>query len=188
MRAFLALLFLAFASSPAIAQQPSADETAIRELIARWYGELAKKDDGRTYGLTAPGYIEAARPYYHYDNGSAKLGPRVYTSFAATALQSGYDIDVLRIDPNFAKARVWERGYFFAAAAQKTYERGASTSFVFEKLADTGQWAILAHDSSSQGIPPNKITDPMPDLKALYYATEGKARDPVKDAEEARKF
>jgi hypothetical protein len=34
----------------------------------------------------------------------------------------------------------------------------------------------------SSGIPRNKLTDPMPDLRARFYATEGKDRDPGKDA------
>ena len=78
-------------------------------------------------------------------------------------------------------------GYFYAWAAQKTYERAASALFIFEKQED-GRWLILAHQANSQGIPPNKITDPMPDLRGLFYETEGKGRDPEADARNQDKF
>ena len=94
----------------------------------------------------------------------------------------------MRIDPNFAKVDVWERGYFYAFAAQQTYERAVDTVFILERRQDDGSWLITAHQSGSYGIPPNKITDPMPDLRDLYYATEGKDRDPAADALNAGKF
>lgn len=183
--AFFLMLLLAPAG---FAQAPASAEQEIRSVIARWYEELAKKNDGRPWQLTAPAFIEASPHYRHVDNGSAKLGPRVYTSLPARALKFSYDIDILRIDPNFAKVQVWERGYFYAFAAQKTYEMGQAATFVLERQEKDGRWLILAHRSTSQGIPPNRITDPMPDLRALYYSTEGKDRDPAKDAEEANKF
>lgn len=188
MRAIVAAL-LVLLSAPAIAEPDTAsEETAIREVIARWYEELGKSGEGRVSGLTAPRLIDASPHYRHRNTGAASLGPRVYTSLAARALKFTYDIDRVRIDPNFAKVDVWERGYFYAAAAQKTYERAADTTFVLERQEKDGRWLILAHQSSSQGIPPNKITDPMPDLRALYYATEGKDRDPAADAEAAKNF
>lgn len=80
-----------------------------------------------------------------------------------------------------------ERGYFYAAAAQVTYESAVSTVFLFEKM-DDGRWLILAHDGSSQGIPPNKKTDPMPDLRDLYYSRCGSSCDPDADAMKAKEF
>jgi hypothetical protein len=68
---------------------------------------------------------------------------------------------------------------------QQTYERAASTTFLLERRESDGAWLILAHQSSGQGIPPNRITDPMPDLRDLFYATEGKHRDPEADARAA---
>jgi hypothetical protein len=59
---------------------------------------------------------------------------------------------------------------------------------VLERSAEDGAWRIFAHQSSSQGIPPNKVTDPMPDLRALFYATEGRDRDPAVDARAAAGF
>jgi hypothetical protein len=185
---FAALLLIV--GSAAIAGEPGAasDEAAIRAVVAAWYEELAKKHEGRPWNLAAPGFIDATPHYRHIDTGAASLGPRVYTSLAATALKFAYDIERLRIDPNFAKVNVWERGYFYASAAQKTYERAMDTVFVLERQQKDGRWLILAHQSGSYGIPPNKKTDPMPDLRELYYATEGKDRDPEADARNAGKF
>ena len=181
------LLLLATPAFPAQAQETPAEQQ-IRAVIAQWYAELAKKDEGRVWDIVAPGFIDAT-PHYHYiDNGAAKLGPRVYTSLPAEALQFAYDIDAMRIDPNFAKVDVWERGYFYAFAAQQTYERAVDTVFILERRQEDGSWLITAHQSGSYGIPPNKITDPMPDLRDLYYATEGKDRDPAADALNAGKF
>jgi hypothetical protein len=184
------MALLVLSAPPAVAQEPHQTdrETAVRAVIARWYEELAKEDGGRVWDLTAPGFIEASPHYRHIDTGAANLGPRVYTSLAARALKFSYDIDGMRIDPNFARATVWERGYFYAFAAQKTYERAAATVLVLERQEADGRWLILAHQSSTQGIPPNKITDPMPDLRALFYATEGKDRDPQADARNAGRF
>ena len=69
---------------------------------------------------------------------------------------------------------------------RQTYERAADAMFVFEKQPNS-EWKILAHEATSQGIPPNKITNPMPDLRPLYYERCGPACDPDKDAAEAKK-
>lgn len=180
----LALLLAWFAAAPAAAQASA--EEPIRATVARWYEELAKEEKGRPWTLFAPGAIDASPHIRYVDNGSAALGPPMYVSLSAQALKFAYEINAVRADASFAKVRVWERGYFYAWAAQKTYERAASTLFVLERQ-DDGRWLILAHESSSQGIPPNRVTDPMPDLRDFFYATEGKHRDPAKDAEEARK-
>lgn len=158
----------------------------ISQLIADWYADLAKKGAGRPDALTAPGFINASPYFRHVDTGAAVLGPRVHTSLAARALKFDYEIERLKIDPHFAKADVWERGYFYAWAAQKTTESAAATTFVLERQKTDGRWLILAHQTSPQGIPPGKHTDPMPDLRDLFYATEGKDRDPDADALKAR--
>lgn len=188
-RAFcLALLLVLPVGAPALAEAPDASaEAGIRTTIARWYEELAKKEEGRWWALFAPGYIDATPPYTYLKTGSRARAPRIYNSLPAVALKFAYDIDSIRRDSTFAKVQVWERGYFYASAAQKTYESAAATTFVLERSEKDGQWLILAHQSTSQGIPPNKITSPMPDLRALYYATVGKDRDPAADAEAAAK-
>lgn len=188
-----ALAFIVLAVQPCACAPPAEANTGrgasheIRQLIADWYAELAKKEAGRPDPLTAPGVINASPYFRHVDTGAAVLGPRVYTSLAAKALKFDYEIERLKIDPHFAKARVWERGYFYAWAAQMTTERAAATTFVLERQQKDGRWLILAHETSSRGIPPGKHTDPMPDLRDLFYATEGKDRDPEADALKARK-
>jgi hypothetical protein len=180
------LLFLACAG-PAFADAPAqAPEEAIRATVERWYDELARREEGRLWDVVAPGFIDASPTYRYLDTGSRARSPIVHTSLPAVALKFSYDVDSIRSDGSFAKVQVWERGYFYAWAAQKTYERAAATTFVLERRDEDGSWRILAHQSSSQGIPPNKLTDPMPDLRALYYATQGKGRDPAADARAAK--
>lgn len=178
------VLFALLLPAPASAGEAE----AIRAVIAQWYEELAKKEDGRVYLAVGRPFFEASRWYYHANDGSAALGPRVYTSLAATALKFEYDIEFMRIDPNFARVAVWERGYFYAYAAQKTTERHADSDFILERQEKDGEWRIAAWRTGHYGIPPNKRTDPMPDLRDLYYATEGKDRDPEADAREAGTF
>jgi hypothetical protein len=180
--AFLLLLSLAGRAS---AETP---DEAIRATIARWYEELARKDDGRPYLLTAPGFIDASPHYDHIDTGSRALGPRVYTSLAARALKFTHRIRSIRRDDSFARVQVDERGYFYAWAAQQTYESAADTTFILERGEADSRWRIVAHQSSSTGLAPSQKTDPMPDLRELFYTTEGKDRDPAKDAAEADTF
>ena len=175
-----------FAVTPCACAVADGDEAEIRAAVAAWYAELQKKADGRVYRIAAPGFITSSPHYEHVHTGAASAGPRVYISLAATALTFAYDVEHLRIDPNFAKVNVWERGYFYAWAAQKTNERTAATTFILERQEKDGRWLILAHQTSPQGIPPGKHTDPMPDLRDLFYATEGKDRDPDADTRNAR--
>lgn len=165
----------------------AADEAAIRALIEKWYVEHRAGAEGRPDSLRAPGAIDASPGYRYIDTGKRSAGPRVYNSLAHTALEFSHEISRLVMDARFARVHVWERGYFYAAAAQKTYELLGSTTFVLEKQED-GRWLVLAHQTSSVGIPPNLKTDPMPDLRELYYSTIGKDRDPDEDARNAGKF
>ena len=141
--------------------------------------------------LKAPGAIMGEpRPTVIERNPGSRAWTGYYVSneLAAKALEFRYD---LIIDGRFAKVRVWERGYFYAWAAQTTYENAASALFILERQdegRDAGRWLILAHEAGTQGIPPNKKTNPMPDLRALYYSTAGfgLGRDPEKDAADFR--
>jgi len=85
-------------------------------------------------------------------SGSAALrGPFRNHELAARALQFSYDIDALKVDARLAKAIVWERGYLYAWAAQKTDENAASTLFVLEKQARRGfgkSWPTTARSKS----------------------------------------
>lgn len=187
MRTLLLVFLSALVHAAPIRADATADETAIRALIDKWYEEHRAGPDGRPYSLRAPGAIDASPGYFYPDTGSRALPPPIYNSLAHTALEFNHEITRLVLDARFARAHIWERGYFYAAAAQKTYELLGSTTFVLEKQED-GRWLVLAHQTSSIGIPPNMKTDPMPDLRELYYSTVGKDRDPEADAREAGKF
>jgi hypothetical protein len=186
----LALGWQAFGGS--ICAQTATDEPKIRALIAQWYQRVGDPEAMAPHALLAPGAIDggpgyAQIPYQRPDQRSAAAysGPRINYELAGRAMQFAYDIDALVVNANLAKAKVWERGYFFAPAAQKTYEQAADAIFVLERQPD-GDWKILAHEASSQGIPPNKITNPMPDLRSAYYAACGAACDPEADAKKAK--
>jgi len=202
MRAFLTILALAASAPalPALAQEAAVqtasvqneeDAAKVKAVIADWYRRVGQAKADTPWALMAPGSIDGGPGYSEpvdIDSGSAVIrGPWVNHELAARAMKFAYDIDALVVDQHLAKARVWERGYFFAWAAQTTYENAASTLFVLEKQAD-GEWKILAHEANSIGIPPNKITSPMPDLRDMFYQGPGKGRDPVKDAEAAKQF
>ncbi|HEX8468639.1 MAG TPA: hypothetical protein VF620_12630 [Allosphingosinicella sp.] len=176
--AFRLAFLLVLLAPPAAARTPSAED-GIRVTLSRWYEELAKGDKGRPSDLVTPGFIEASPPYRHADNGSRALGPRIYDSLAARALKFAWEMDSIRRDSRFARVEVWERGYFYAYAARRTYENAAAASFILERSEKDGRWRIAAHQSGGYGIPPNKVTEPMPDLSALYHATEGKNRGPA---------
>ena len=186
----LVLVFaVLFAALPGLARaQTPADEAAVKAVIADWYRRVGQAKADAPWVLLAPGGRDNGPGYSvpsDLHSGSAAIrGPFVNHELAARALAFNYEIDVLKVDPNFAKAVVWERGYFYAWAAQTTYETAASTLFLLEKQGD-GSWKILLHDTNSVGIPSNKVTRPMPDLRALYYSRCGTACDPVADARKA---
>jgi hypothetical protein len=189
----LAVLILAlFMALPSLGQaafaQESGEEAKVKAVIADWYRRVGQPEADKPWALMAPGSIDGGPGYSEpaavNQSAAAYRGPWINNELAARALKFGYDIDMLVVDDHLAKARVWERGYFYAWAAQQTYEMAAAALFVFEKQAD-GEWKILAHEATSQGIPPNKITSPMPDLHDMFYAGPGKSRDPAKDAEAA---
>jgi hypothetical protein len=189
-------LFLIIATSLGLLVMPSAqaqtpdDEAAVRAVIADWYERVGQTPAKTPWVLIAPGGHDAGPGYSvpaDLHSGSAAIrGPYLNHELAARAMVFSYDIDQLIVEDHFAKARVWGRGYFYASAAQKTYENAASALFVLEKR--DGKWLILVHEASSRGIPPNKITDPMPDLRAMYYERCGNACDPAADAKKAAEW
>ncbi len=189
----LVLILLAVAiGAPAFAQAPE-DDAKIRAVIAEWYRRVAQPETMTPRTLMAPNGIDAGPgyaeiPYIAREERSAAAysGPRINNELAGKAMRFAYDIDRLTVNADLAKADVWERGYFYAWAAQKTYELAADAMFVLEKQPN-GEWLILAHRATSQGIPPNKITSPMPDLRADYYAACPTC-DPVADAQKAKEW
>lgn len=187
-RLVLTLILLTAMITPTHAQT-LADEASVRAVIAEWYERVGKNPADRPYVLLAPGSVNGGPDYAEpadLHSGAAVIrGPFLNRELAARALQFRYDVEQLTLNETLAKVRVWERGYFYASAAQQTYESAASALFVLEKRPD-GRWLILAHQANSVGIPPNRITDPMPDLRSLYYARCGDACDPEADAAKAR--
>lgn len=191
---FPGLIVLALAATAPAFAQSSEDETKVRAVIADWYERVRDPDTKRPWALMAPGGVDAGPgyaeiPYRAREERSAAAysGPHINNELVAKAMRFSYDIDRLVLNPNLAKVDVWERGYFYASAAQKTYELAVDTMFVLEKQAG-GEWKILLHQGTSQGIPPNKITSPMPDLRDEYYARCGPACDPVADAQKAKEW
>lgn len=191
MIARIASLVLAlFAAAPAFAQ-PADDEARVRAVIADWYRRVSTAEADAPWQILAPGGMYDGPGYSvpaDLHSGKAGLsGPWLNHEMAARALKFSYDVDLIKVDPRFAKVMVWERGYYYAGAAQKTYELGARAMFVLERQTD-GRWLILAHSVNTEGIPPHKITDPMPDLRDVYYQRCGPACDPAADAAKASKF
>lgn len=188
----VAFALFIFLITPASAHE--SDEAAIRGVLATWYASLqdrgwspstlSQHDHRRLY---APGAIDGGPRETETNPKSAALSPSISNELAAKALQFSYELHALTIDPRLAKVIVRERGYFYASAAQRTYETAASTLFIMEKQPD-GRWLILAHQANTTGISPDKITAPMLDLRNRYYATQGKGRDPDADARDAGKF
>jgi hypothetical protein len=190
----MGLIVLALAATAPAFAQTADDETKIRAVIADWYVRVGQPEAKAPWALIAPGGIDAGPgyaeiPYRAREQRSAAAysGPRINNEMAARAMRFAYDIDRLVVNPNLAKVDVWERGYFYASAAQRTYELAVDTMFVLEKQAN-GDWKILLHEGTSQGIPPNKITSPMPDLRDEYYAKCGPACDPIADAKKAKEW
>jgi hypothetical protein len=190
----MGLIMLALAATAPAFAQTADDEPKIRAVIADWYVRVGPPEAKAPWALMAPGGIDAGPgyaeiPYRAREQRSAAAysGPRINNEMAARAMRFAYDIDRLVVNPNLAKVDVWERGYFYASAAQRTYELAVDTMFVLEKQAN-GDWKILLHEGTSQGIPPNKITSPMPDLRDEYYAKCGPACDPIADAKKAKEW
>jgi len=169
-----ALLALMLMAAPARAE--SGEEAAIRALIDQWYEQQRAGESGRIYALLAPGAIDASPGYRHLDTGAANRAPRVYTSLAATALRFEHEISRLDIDPRFARVGVWERGFSYAWAVERSYESAGYATFVLEKQPD-GRWLVLAHETNRVGIPPNRRTDPLPDMRPLWEARQAAAQN-----------
>jgi len=152
----------------ASARSAATDRSDILAVIASWYAELGKHEQGRPYRLSAPGFIDASPSVEYTDTGAAVLGPPIYTSLAAKALVFDHEVTSVRLDANFAKVRVWEKGFFYAFAAQSTYELAASTLFILEREEASGRWMILAHETNGVGIPPSLRTEPLPDMRKAW--------------------
>jgi len=142
----------------------------VRAVIADWYAELRKGDEGHGFRLFAPRAIvgmcacEAhadGTPVKHY------VSPLTH-ELAYLALQFSYEIERLRIDGDFARADVWERGWFYASENGRSYENAASATFILER-DEHGEWKIAAFTSRDSAVRPDHADDPMPDLRGEFY-------------------
>lgn len=145
------------------------DREQVEGVIAKWYAELQKREEGNAYRLLSPQAIverceclpPGETPVKH-----AQLPFR--DELAYGALKFSYEIEEIRLDRHFARVDVWERGWYYAWAAKTTYENDADTTFVLER-DDKGEWKILAFSANSIAVHPKYADDPMPDLSDEFF-------------------
>ena len=163
LRVAIVLALLLFVR-PALAQTA---EDEVRAFIAQWYAELRKGEEARVYPLMAP--AGAVLPTMCPDRCGPQprvmkiqKGPPFPHLLVVRAKQFAYEIRDARIEQTLARVDVWERGWFWAWAAQQTYENAASATFYLEKRE--GQWKVALYRSDSRAVHPEHKNDPMPDL------------------------
>ena len=157
-------LVLVVVSRPAIAQTAEDD---VHAFIAQWYAELRKGEEARIYPLMAP--VGAVLPTICPNRCGPRprvmkieKGPPFPHLLAVRAQQFAYEIRDSRVEQTLARVDVWERGWFWAWAAQQTYENAASATFYLEKRED--QWKVALYRSDLRAVHPSHKNDPMPDL------------------------
>jgi len=157
-------------------------EEEIKTLIARWYEETRKHEDGRRYLLVGNRAIVDRCPPVRQ---CGVEQPAVLTDLfqnqrrelAWSALQFSYEISGLRFDRYFARVDVRERGWYYASTAETTYENAAVTLFLLER-DDAGAWNVMAHQTDRTAVRPDHRDEPMPDLREMYYDLLG--QEPAK--------
>jgi hypothetical protein len=167
---FIVLTALTLMTAAPAFSQTAEDEAKVRAVIAEWYERVGHAEARQPRLLMAPNGIDAGPgyaeiPYRSPETRSAAAysGPHINNELAAQAMQFR-----LRHRPagvecrHLAKVDVWERGYFYASAAQTTYERAADAMFVLEKQT-TGEWKILAHEATIARHPAQQ--DHQPDAR-----------------------
>lgn len=144
-------------------------EEQVRSAIAAWYAELQKGPDGRMYTLTTPQPILEHCECLPPDITPAKYALPVFRDeLAYSALKFSYEIDALRIDDDFARVEVWERGWYYAGSSKVTYENDADTTFVLER-DDDNRWQVLAYTARRSAVHPKHADEPRPDLREEYF-------------------
>jgi hypothetical protein len=146
-------------------------EDEVRAVVAEWYAELQKGDEGHGYRLFAPSAIVGICACPAHPDGTPikhRVSP-LTQELAYLALKFSYEIEGLRIDNNFARADVWERGWFYAAwSSGETYENAAQSTFILERDVN-GEWKIAAFTSRNSAVKPEHADDPMPDMRGEFY-------------------
>jgi hypothetical protein len=158
------LLVLALAG-----QGVAADDAAeVRAVVGAWYDELRKGRDARPWTLTAPSAMILPRrcpdrcgPQKRSLDLAELQRPRF---LAEHAEKFAYEVERLSVERTLARADVWERGWRYAWAVEKTTESAAAGLFILEKRAGEG-WKILVYRSESRALRPKDKDGPMPDLR-----------------------
>lgn len=153
------------ATAPARA---SDDEAGVLDIVARWYGELRKQEEGRPELLLAAHRTLFIDRYQDPDEDcdapvAKSAGPRFGFYRAYSAQRFAYEIRETRIDPRFAKVRTREILWRYASRAERTYQLFSGGTFVMERDEDDA-WKILVYDSYGIDTPRSEYDDPMPDL------------------------
>lgn len=147
-----------------------AREDEVRAVVVEWYSQLSKGGDGSAFRLFAPLAIhDGSGCGMHADGTPIKYYVSPLTcELAYHALDFSYEIEQLKVDDNFARAEVWERGWFYAAANGVTYENAAHATFILER-DDKGGWKIAAFTSRNAAVRPEHANDPMPDMRGAFF-------------------
>jgi hypothetical protein len=141
----------------------------IEGVIAKWYAELRKGEDGNTYRLFASQpIVEDCECLPPGETPVRYALPPFRSELAYSALKFSYEIEKMRLDSYFARVEVWERAWYYAWAAETTYENDAETTFVLER-DDNGEWKVLAFSASGIAVHPKYADDPMPDLRDEFF-------------------
>jgi hypothetical protein len=140
----------------------------VEAVIATWYAELQKRGEGNPHRLLAPRAIVEDCECLPPDETPVKYAqPRFRNELAYEALKFSYEIVGMRIDRDFARVHVWERGWYYAWSAKETYENDADATFVLERQDD--QWKILAFSAHGAAVHPKYANDPMPNLSDEFF-------------------
>jgi hypothetical protein len=182
MRTFIHRVILSLAAllsaGPALAEDAE-DAAAVRAVIADWYARVREPNPNAPWSLMAPAGVNAGPGYsvpaYLHSGSAAIRRPYLNHELSARAMQFSYGIDLLKLDPRFAKAMVWERGYFSASAAQKTCESAVSTLFVLEKpTTDRGKSCCTMRTRSA--FPPQDNRPDARPARPLLFALRAGVR------------
>jgi hypothetical protein len=144
------------------------DEADVRALIGAWYDELRKGRDGHRWKYLAPSAM--LLPRYCPDRcGPQPRALKLDELFRPRYLvelseKFAFEIERLKIEGTLARVDIWERGWRYAWAAERTTENAAVALFILEKRPGE-DWKILVYNSESRALRPQDRDKPMPDLK-----------------------
>ena len=166
----LSLLLCLAAASMVLLTSPgrAADDGAVLSLISQWYQELRKGRAGRRLQLMAPGAELLPRRC------PDRCGPQpralspleriAYPHYLAERAQEfTYEVERLTVEATLARVDVWERGFDYAPALEKTTQSAADAVFILEKREGEG-WKVLLYRSLVRAVRAKDKDAPLPDL------------------------